>query len=335
MSRVKFLKCKQSNFLNRIKANYNLGWPDVAGACGVHTRTLFDWRRNKYQMGYDNLLRLSKKYNLPIPKRIKILPDTWNIKNATRLGALRRNELYGPPGTPEGRRKGGLVSALKFRNDPEFSKKVSFKLRKHIIYPQKSSLLAELIGILLGDGSINECQVRVYNNNKTDRNYAYFIKKVIHNLFKISSSITVEDGNTVIVTASSKNLVAFLMDCGMKKGDKMLNGANVPEWILKDDEFTKSCLRGLVDTDGGIYFHRHTTKGIRYRHVGLCLTSHSKDILNSAHKMFLRFNLNCKIAGGRHIFLYDRKAVSKYMEIVGSHNSKHIERFRSYKSSRV
>lgn len=335
MSRIRFVDSKQSEFLNRIKTSRNLEWFDIAGACGVHTRTLFDWRRNKYQMGYEDLLRLSRKYDLAIPKRIKILSDTWNIKNAARLGALRRNELYGSPGTPEGRRRGGLVSALKSRNDPEFAKKVGFKVRKHIIRPQRSYLLAELIGILLGDGSINEYQVRVYNNNKTDRNYAYFIKKVIHHLFKINVSITVGDKNTVIVTASNKNLIVFLIDCGMKKGDKMLNGADVPEWILKDNEFTKSCLRGLVDTDGGIYFHQHTTKGIKYRHMGLCFTSHSKAILNSVHKMFLRFNLNCKIAGGRHIFLYDRKEVGRYMEIIGSHNSKHIERFRSYKSSKV
>lgn len=196
-------------------------------------------------------------------------------------------------------------------------------------------MLAEFIGILLGDGSIIEGHVRIYNNNKTDRNYAYFIKKVITKLFKITSTITVRDKNTIIVTASSKSLVLFLMDCGMKVGNKMLNGADVPEWILKDNEFVKSCLRGLMDTDGGIYFHNHTTKGIRYRHMGLCFTSHSKVLLNSVHKMFLRFNLNCKIAGGRHIFIYDRKEVAKYMQIVGSHNSKHIDRFRSYKSSKA
>jgi len=334
MPRVKFLKGKQSDFLNRIRVGSNIEWLDIAKACRVQMRTLFDWRRDKYQMGGAALRLLRKKYRLSIPK-IEILPENWNLRNAARLGAIRRNELYGNPGTPAGRKKGGTVSALKFRNDPEFAKKVGFKLRKHIIYPQKSSLLAELIGILLGDGSINEHQVRIYNNNKTDRDYAYFIKRIISNLFKIPTTITVRDKNTIIVTASSKNLVDYLVDCGMKKGDKILNGADVPEWILKDKEFSKSCLRGLMDTDGGIYFHNHITKGIIYRHMGLCFTSHSKTLLNSVHKMFLGLNLNCKIAGGRHIFIYDRKEVGKYMQIIGSHNSKHIKRFESYKNSKV
>lgn len=334
MPRVKFLKDRQSSFLKMVKEKYNLGLPDLAGICKVSERTLFDWRRDKYQMNYDSLRLLRTKLGSFAP-RIEVLPDDWNLKNAARLGALRRNELYGNLGTFEGRRKGGMVSALKFRNEPEFAKRVGFKLRKNIIYPKKSSLLAEFIGILLGDGSISEYQVRIYNNNKTDRNYAYFIKKLIYNLFKITSTITVRDKNTIIVTVSSKNLVLFLMDCGMRKGDKMLNGTDVPGWILKSVEFTKSCLRGLVDTDGGIYFHNHTTKGIRYRHMGLCFTNHSKSILNSAHKMFLKFSLNCKTDGKRHIYLYDRNEVNRYMQLIGSHNSKHIDRFRSYKNSRV
>ena len=333
MPRVKFLENKQRSFLGKIKKENNLDWHNLAEICKVDKRTLFDWRRDKYQMNYVSLQSLKKKLRISVP-RIEVLPDDWNIKSAARLGALRRNELYGRLGTVEGRRKGGMVSALKFRNDPEFAKKVGFKLRKNIIYPRRSSLLAEFIGILLGDGSINEHQVRIYNN-KTDRDYAYFIKKIVTDLFKITSTVTVRDKNTIVVTVSSKNLVLFLINCGMKKGNKMLNGTDVPQWIFKDNEFVKSCLRGLMDTDGGIYFHNHTTKGIKYRHMGLCFTSHSKALLNSAYKMFLRFSLNCKTAGGRHIFIYDRKEVNKYMQIIGSHNSKHIERFRSYKNSKV
>lgn len=286
-------------------------------------------------MSYAAFKGLRDKYRIISISKIKILPENWNIKNAARLGALRRNELYGNPGTPEGRRKGGLISSLKFRTNPEFAKKVGFKLRKQIIYPWKSSLLAEFIGIILGDGTISDHQVRISINSKTDKSYAYFIKRIIADLFKITSTIAVRNKNTIDVTISGKNLVDFLLKCGMKKGNKMLNGADVPEWIYIDNEFIKSCLRGLVDTDGGIYFHNHTTKGIRYRHMGLCFTSHSKPLLNSVHKMLLNFGINCKNDGKRHVSIYDRKHINKYMQIIGSHNSKHIERFKSYKSSKV
>ena len=206
MARIKFSECKQSEFLNKINKRYNVGWPKVAKICRVHHRTLFDWRRDKYQMSYAALQLLKNRLRIPTAE-IQVFPDDWNIKKAARLGALRHNELYGNPGTLEGRRRGGTVSALKFRTNPEFAKKVGFKLRKQIIYPRKSPLLAEFIGILLGDGSITESQVRIYNNNKTDRNYAYFIKEVIADLFKVTATVTVRDKNTIIVTASSRNFV--------------------------------------------------------------------------------------------------------------------------------
>lgn len=334
MPRIHFLEVKQSESLSRIKGDYGIDRQDIAAVCRVHPRTLFDWQRDKYQMSHTALLNLKKRYRFKLPK-VKILSDTWHIQRAARLGALRRNELYGPPGTQESRRKGGIVSALKFHNNPEFAKRLGFKLRKRVVCPAKSGLLAEFIGILLGDGSINRSQISIYNNNKTDRDYAHLIKRMIRDLFKIDATISVRDKNTIIVTASGKNLIHFLVACGMKEGNKMLNGADVPKWILRNKEFTRHCLRGLIDTDGGIYFHNHITKGIRYRHMGLCFTSHSKLILNSAYKMFLRFNLNCRISGGRHVYIYDRKEVDKYMQMIGSNNTKHIKRFRSYNNLKV
>lgn len=335
MSRVKFLKGKQSDFLERIRQEHKLEWPQVAQVCRVHARTLFDWRRDKYQMSYAAFKMLRKRYDSLKPGKIEILPENWNIVNIAALGARRRNELYGPPGTPAGRSKGGTVTAFKFKNDPEFAKKVGFVLRKQIVCPQRSSMLAEFLGIVLGDGAVNAHQVRVYANSKTDRDYAYFIKQIVADLFNMTSTITTRDKNTIVVVVSGKNLVDFLVDCGLKKGDKILSGVDVPGWVMKDREFSKSCVRGLMDTDGGIYFHNHTTKGIRYRHMGLCFTSHSKALLNSAYKILLSFNINCKSDGKRHVMIYDRNEVNKYMEIIGSHNSKHIKRFKSYKGSRV
>lgn len=334
MSRVKFLEYKQSNFLNEIKRKHSLEWMDIVQICKVDPRTLFDWRRDKYQMSYNSFQLLKKRFKFSGP-RIELIPDDWNIKNAATLGALRRNKLYGNFGTMEGRRRGGMVSVLKFRNDPELAKRVGFKLRKQIVYPKKSELLAEFIGIVLGDGNINDCQVRISTNSKTDRLHAYFIKKIVASLFKITSTSAIRVKNTIDVTISSKNLVDFLLKCGLKKGNKVLQRIDVPGWVFEDRKFIKGCLRGLIDTDGGIYFHNHITKGIRYKHMGLCFTSHSRPLLNSVYKMFLSFGINCKNDGKRHVSIYNRKGINKYFQIIGSHNSKHIERFKSYKGSKL
>ena len=140
-----------------------------------------------------------------------------NAKEAGRLGAIRRNELYGNPGTPAGRRRGGIVSCSRFKRNPKLAERLGFKLRKHIFRPKRSALLAEFVGIVLGDGTMNEHQVRIYSSSKTDVNYAYFIKKIIEDLFKITSTIALRRKNTLETAITSKNLVGFLVAHGLKK----------------------------------------------------------------------------------------------------------------------
>ena len=332
MSRAIFLKNKQSDFLNKIKKAHRLRWSDVAKICDIHQRTLFDWRRNKYNMNYEALQILKQKYRLFIPEKMKVLPDDWNIVNIARLGAIRRNELYGSPGTFEGRRKGGLISSYKFRTNSEIAAKQGLKSRKQVAYPGKSSLLAEFIGIVLGDGSVTKYQVRISTNSKTDSAYAHFIKKIIKVLFKTTASIVTRKKNATDVIISSRNIVTFLVNCGLKEGNKIKQGVDVPPWVFKDKKLIKGCLRGLIDTDGGLYFHNHTIKNIRYKNLGLCFTSHSKLLLDSAYRMFLGLGIAAKNDTKRHVSVYDYEEINKYMLRVGSHNPKHIRKFRSYRS---
>ena len=42
-------------------------------------------------MAYEALLKLQKISKIPSPKNIKILPEYWSTKKASRLGAKRRN----------------------------------------------------------------------------------------------------------------------------------------------------------------------------------------------------------------------------------------------------
>jgi intein/homing endonuclease len=333
MSRVRFLENNQKNFLNEIKKESRLKWSDIAGICSVHKRTLFDWRRNKYQMSYKALKELKKKSNIPIPRRVEILPENWNIRNAARLGGIKRGELYGPLGTSEGRSKGGKATQKKFRANPKYIKKIGFKQRKAILLPQKSSLLAEFIGIMLGDGHIDRYQITVSMSNKVDRGYGRFVSKLIEKLFGIATVAKVRK-NTLIIIAGSKNLIDYLIGCGLKEGDKINQQIDIPKWIFKHRRFIKACLRGLIDTDGGIYFHNHTTKGIKYRHIGLCFTSNSLPLLKSARKIFLTLGFDIKCNSKNRLFLYGKEEVRKYLKLVGTNNPKHLTRFKSYKASK-
>lgn len=334
MSRVKMQKGRQGEFLNRVGRISGFDWKRVANICGVCERTVRDWRREKYQMSYESLVKLHEILNVPLPRNIKALSDYWYTQRAGRIGAIRRYEIYGNPGTPEGRSRGGKTTQRKFMADPEYAREAGFKIRKTIVQPKRSALLAELIGIVLGDGSISEHQVTISMNSKTDGPYGNSIKKLISDLFGISSTLKIRKKNTLQVTVSGKNLVEFLLKCGLKRGDKVVQQVDVPKWIFEDKKFIKGCLRGLIDTDGGIYYHNHTTKGIKYRHIGLCFTSRSLPLLKSAEKMFLAVGIHAKSNGKERLYLYGNEKVGRYLDLVGTSNFKHLTRYRSYKGSK-
>lgn len=105
---------------------------------------------------------------------------------------------------------------------------------------------------------------------------------------------------------------------------------NIPKWIFKNKNHMTACLRGLIDTDGGVYYHNHITKGIRYRHIGLAFTSYSYPLLRDVHNIFLNLGFPAKIKSKGHIFLYNREVIKRYFSEIGTHNKHHLERYKNY-----
>ncbi|MFA4991313.1 MAG: LAGLIDADG family homing endonuclease [Candidatus Omnitrophota bacterium] len=324
----------QADFLKKSISRIGKSLGYVAKLCNVDKRTLYDWRRGEYQMDYDAAVMLAKAANLSCPA-IDILPRYWYVKNGARIGAIKRNKLYGNPGTEEGRRKGGLVTIAKFKKNVYSARRSGFKIRKKIKYPKKSELLAEFIGIMLGDGNLNVNQAKITLNSKTDREYSRFVYKSVVKLFDLQPSLKYRAKNTIEILIYSRNIVDFLIECGLKIGNKIVNQVDVPIWIFKKDNFIKGCLRGLVDTDGGIYFHQHTTKGIEYKNIGLCFTNHSLPLLNSAEQMFLSVGIKAKSDKKRHVSVYGLDSINKYMLEVGTSNLKNKNKILLYKRSEI
>lgn len=167
--------------------------------------------------------------------------------NNARLGSLRRIELYGNPGTAEGRSKGGKRTVSLFRKNTLLAKKRGFIIRKEIIYPKHSLALAEFIGIMLGDGGLpGNHQIKVSFNVKTDSEYAFYICKLIRKLFLVNYHIhRRRKSNGADIVVSSSNLVDFLVRQGLRAGHKVKNQIDVPAWINEKLEYQKVCLRGL------------------------------------------------------------------------------------------
>ncbi len=255
--------------------------------------------------------------------------QAWIRKS--KLGGLRRIEMYGNPGTSEGRIKGGKSSVNFFRNNPALVKKSGFIIRKQIKYPGKSIQLAELIGVILGDGGMSgNHQLTISFNSKTDKEYSVFLGKILRKLFSIDHHIHPRKGcNGADMVVSSSNLIDFLLKQGIVTGNKVKNQVDIPDWINDKPEYQKACLRGLIDTDGSFYRHRYNSNGRNYTYLKLCFASRSKPLLNSVLRILRKFNFDAYLHGDQ-IFIYSMLGIKKYSEEIGSHNPKHLNKIRKF-----
>lgn len=333
MSRIVLCKGKQRNFLNRVHKESILDWSEIAAICGVCERTVRDWRREKFYMKHESAQALFRKTSIRFCKPKEILPDYWSAKRIASIGGKRRCEIYGNPGTREGRRKGGITTQRKLRENPDLARKIGIKVRKVIKKPENSVLLSEFVGILLGDGGITNHQVVITFNSKTDKQYSIYIQNLVKKLFGISSSIilrkwTNDKANNIVI--SGKNLVNFLLKKGLKVGHKINNKIDIPSWIRNKREYKIACVRGLVDTDGSFYFYKHKVNGKIYNNFAICFTNYSAPLLNSVYKIFreLKFNIS---RTNKRVYIHREKDIECYINIIGSHNQKHLNKFKNYK----
>ncbi len=304
----------------------------LAGRIGVHARTFRDWRREKWQMDDVSLNRLCRLAALPTPRDVTVLPEHWSVQKAARLGGLRRFQLHGSPGTLEGRRRGGRTTQQRFKDNPEHFKALGVAVRKRIRTPSFSADLAEFIGIMLGDGGITDYQIKVSFDKVLDADYADYVSRLIRRLFGLTSGRSVDPHDHALdLVCSSVQCVELLESFGLKRGNKVRQQVDLPDWIWRKDAYRVACLRGLIDTDGSVYRHRYVVNGKTYSYVKLCFASRSQPLLSSAKRLFesLQFfpTIHC---AGDSLYLHDTAAVRRYFSLVGTHHPRYLRRFKEY-----
>lgn len=326
--RIKLSGRELDRLFNLVDVNKRTSWKELASAIGVSQRTVRDWKRAKITIPMIHYIFFLKMSGLEESDfKPQVLKDYWHITDAAKKGGSARMKIYGDLGTPEGRRKGGLAS-LKTH-----SKGLSgFKILRHVERPRYSEDLAELMGILFGDGHLSEFQVSMTTNSITDVEHAEYTRRLFRKLFRINASITKRKrDNAINVVASSKNLVNLLNKMGMPIGNKLEHGLLVPLWISRSRNYQKAFLRGLFDTDGCIYLDRHIIRGKQYKHMGWTITSYSKSLVEGVigilHNM--GFGPTYRVTQ-KSVFLRRTAEIVRYFSEIGSSNQKHIRRFQDF-----
>lgn len=187
---------------------------------------------------------------------------------------------------------------------------------------------AEFVGILLGDGSLdkNQNQMSIVIDVREEQ-YIKFINDLFYQIFKDKlKQYKFNKKNSVKLYFYSKKLLDILVKYGLKRGNKIKNKVGIPSWIKQEGAYIKSCIRGLMDTDGCVIFHKRDNSV--YLNFSNSSKNLSSDFINCSRK--LGFNFVYFGKRKKNVGLFRKKEVEKYVQDIGFSNEKHLKRYYNF-----
>jgi len=183
--------------------------------------------------------------------------------------------------------------------------------------------LAEMIGIILGDGNIYRKQyaLRICGNIKDEEDYLLgHVNGLFHKVFGADlKQYYHRRMNEIILYTYSKFVVSNLEFYGLVSGDKLKNDVRIPSWIMNQRGYIIPCLRGLFDTDGSVFFSKGKLK--------IELYSAIPGLQHTVERAMRRlgFSSSWKNANKRAqtYGIYSRSDVRMFINTIGFNNPKH------------
>jgi len=326
--RLAFPAGSQRSFL--VACTQGLGLTHVATAelLSVSSRTLTDWKREKFLLPLTAAKKLAQGAGIPIPKHAQIREPYWYTTHSSSAGGIAVYKKYGHVGGDPERRKQKWYAWWKregrFKPHPIIN--VALPIKK----PRNSAELAEFVGVVLGDGGISKRQVVITLNHRDDSAYGIYVISLIKKLFGVRPKIYYDSKDSVDnIVVSRSELVKFCTDAlGLKIGSKVRQQVGVPSWVKRNRKFLIACVRGLIDTDGSVFTHRYRVNGKWYSYKKLAFANRSRPLLRSVFNIMKSIGLQPRLTDGVDVRLDSIADMRRYFIIVGSHNPKHLKHYQ-------
>ncbi len=222
--RVRLRKGFQKILVETAKVKRGLSWKELGKTLGISESYLkYDLRNEYCLLSHEIYQRLCK-----------FVGESYNSKIIERLDSNW------------GQIKGG-------KNAPG-----SLPKKPKLLANKYSIELAEIIGIMLGDGNSwskpGYYYIRIAGNIKNDNEYLVkYVSQLFKDIFGIEMQVLhYPKVGEIFLQKGSKDLVFTLKKYGFPPGDKIRNKVKIPAWIFKNKSYLKACIRGLIDTDGSV-----------------------------------------------------------------------------------
>lgn len=288
-TRVKFKIGLQKKFLKEIKKMSGLNWTELANKLNISRHTLtFDLREEKSTMPLSIMTRLLEDY--PFQNIEKIKKDYIKEILEKNWGQKLEGE----------------------------------KNKKTINIPKESEDLSELFGVILGDGHLERKTLTITGNSNEIEHYNYLSNKFNY-LFGLNSKIfKVKKQNSIQLKIHSTELIKFLLKNNFVLGNKIKNKESLPRWIFDKKENMHGALRGLLDTDGGVY-----QKQKKYKRAIIEFQTKSHYIRKDIFEMLRRIGFNPS-KSSVNVRVQNQGEVKRFLAIVGCSNPKNIVRIKHF-----
>lgn len=189
--------------------------------------------------------------------------------------------------------------------------------------------IAELVGIILGDGNLNRKDIRIVGNT-SEKDYYMYLRRLFKSIFDVESKISYDTANSIRLTVNSVRISKYFTSLGLKIGDKINNKASIPIWIFENKKYLKSCLRGLFDTDGSFFI---SSNGTEYNILWKMGSGSNLPINIRKALLKLGFNPTKIFGNGRKVALCRKDDIIRFYNEVKPKNNVQIIRYMKITSS--
>lgn len=145
---------------------------------------------------------------------------------------------------------------------------------------EKSVQLAELVGVILGDGNIQifpRCERLIISSHSENKTFIERYSNLVENLFVKAPSILKTKENCVRISLYQKEISKRLL---IPVGSRQKLNNLIPVWITTDKKFVIACLKGLFEAEGSLSIHLPTyTYNFQFTNTNKCLLDFVKNNL--------------------------------------------------------
>ncbi len=192
--------------------------------------------------------------------------------------------------------------------------------------------LAEIIGIILGDGNVFSYVQRgkgiavrgvsiAFHGD--EESYFFRVRALLLSVFgEKASRVEHKTRNARYLRLYGKGYVELFTALGLPPGNKITNNVTIPDWIFSNKSWLRACIRGLIDTDGSVYRTGRWTQ--------ICFRNHNPALLADTRRGLLKLGIFTSQITRRKIYVSRKHALRKLFNEIGFRNYKHESRFVQY-----